>query len=109
MFVFVPLDDFSLIKKISQLVLFVCLEFFVPTENCFHSFRDVTIASEGLQFVIYTLHTDLHTLCLAFGSRSVITCFNDLGPLRLEFEHQTFPMRGERSNPMHHRRVEMPT
>ena len=34
----------------------------------------------------------------------VTTCFNDLGLSRLEFEHPTFRMRGERSNQLRRHR-----
>ena len=46
---------------------------------------------------------DTHTYCRVFGSRAVATCFND-GLSRLWFEHPTFRLRGERSNPLRHRR-----
>ena len=35
---------------------FVCLEFIVPLEN-FHSYREVTITSEGLQMLTYPRHS----------------------------------------------------
>ena len=38
-----------------------------------------------------------------FGSGAVTTCFYDLGLSLLEFEYQTFRLRGERSNPLLHR------
>ena len=50
---------------------------------------------------VYTGHLRgpvTHTYCCAFGSGAVTTCFNDLGLSRLEFEHPTFRLRGERSN-----------
>ena len=80
-----------------------------------HSFEDVTITSEGLQILTYApaLMTfvqwgffivsnllwqgasvsnghlrNTHTYCRAFGSGAVITCFNELGPSPLGFEHQ---------------------
>ena len=34
-----------------------------------------------------------------FGSGALTTCFYDLGLSRLEFEHPTFRLRGDRSNP----------
>ena len=40
----------------------------------------------------------------AFGSRTVTTCFNDLGLSGLEFQHPLFRLRGERSIPLRHRR-----
>ena len=47
---------------------------------------------------------DTHTYCRAFGSGGVTTCFYDLGLSRRGFEHPTFRSRGERSNPLPHRR-----
>ena len=34
----------------------------------------------------------------------ITTCFYDLGLSRLGFEHPTFRLRGQRSNPLRHRR-----
>ena len=96
-------------------------------------FGDVTIAGEGLQFLIYARHLqplssrvlyrapptvtrgirflvywqspwtrDIHTYCRAFGSRTVTTCFNDLGLSLLGFEHPNLRLR-LRSNPLYHR------
>ena len=45
-----------------------------------------------------------HTYCWEFDSGAVTTCFNDWGLSRLGFEHPTFRLRGERSNPLRHRR-----
>ena len=42
---------------------------------------------------------DTHTYC-----RAVTTCFYDLGPLRLGFEHPIFRLRDQRSSPLRHRR-----
>ena len=39
-----------------------------------------------------------------FSSGAVIICFNDICLSRLGFEHPTFRLRGERSNPLRHRR-----
>ena len=39
--------------------------------------------------------------CLCSGA--VTTCFDDLGLLRLEFEHITFRLRGERAYRLRHR------
>ena len=47
---------------------------------------------------------DTHTYCQAFSRGAVTTCFYDLGLSRLGFEHPTFRLRGERSNPLPHRR-----
>ena len=44
-----------------------------------------------------------HTYCRAFSSGAVTTCFYKLGVLRLGFEHPTYHLRGERSNPLRHR------
>ena len=47
---------------------------------------------------------DTHTSCRAFGSEAATTGCNDLGLSRLGFEHPIFCLRGERSNPLRHRR-----
>ena len=47
---------------------------------------------------------DTHTYCRAFGSRSVTICFFGLGMPRLGFEHPNVLLKGERSNPLRHRR-----
>ena len=44
------------------------------------------------------------SVTLTFSSGAVTICFYDLGLLRLKFEHPTFRLRGERSNPLRHRR-----
>ena len=76
-----------------------------------HSYGDVTIRAAN--FVLYMLVThghwavrvrDTHTYCWAFSSGAVTTCFYDLVLSWLNFEHPTFRMRGERSNPLRHRR-----
>ena len=46
----------------------------------------------------------IHTYCRAFSTGAVTTRFYDLGLSRLGFEHQTFCLRDQRSNPLHHRR-----
>ena len=55
---------------------------------------------------VYNAHSgprDTRTYCRAFGSGTVTTCFfYDLGLSRLRFEHPTFRLRGERSNPLCH-------
>ena len=89
----------------------------------FHSYEDVTITCERLQILIYARHswplsseflsvpnllwhgwpmtlTPIAERC----SGAVTTCFNDLGLYRLLFEHPNFRLRGERSNPLCHRR-----
>ena len=50
---------------------------------------------------------DTHISCRVFGSDVVTTCFNSLGPSQMEFEHQTFRVRGEHSNRLHHLRRRM--
>ena len=40
----------------------------------------------------------------AFSSGAVTTCFYDLGLSRRGFEHPTFRLRGQRSNPLRHNR-----
>ena len=46
------------------------------------------------------------TYCRAFSSGAVTSCFYDLGLSRLGFENPTFRLRGQRSNPVRHRRDE---
>ena len=48
--------------------------------------------------------SDTHICCRAFSSGAVTTCFYDLHLSRLGFEHPTFRLRGQRSNPLRHRR-----
>ena len=98
---------------------FVCSEFFVPFEN-FHSFADVTIAGERLQFLTYARHSwplssegslACHTYCdtghlfimvisedpwhsnlmRSVWQWSCHYLFNDLSLSRLGFEHQLEP------------------
>ena len=45
---------------------------------------------------------DIHTYCRVFGSEAVTICLNDLGMSRLGFEHPTFRLRYQRSNPLRH-------
>ena len=45
-----------------------------------------------------------HTYRRVFSSGAVTTCFYDLGLSRLGFEHPTFRLRGQRSNPLRHPR-----
>ena len=108
----------------------VCLEFFVPLENfpliwrshhcrwrnanfdlcsalmaidhwrC-HTYQDtghpfIIIISEGLW------HS--HLMPSQCCSGAVFICFNDLRLSRLGFEHPTYRLRVERSNPLRHRR-----
>ena len=106
---------------------------FSSHSRIFHSFGDDTIAGEGLQILTYAQHLwplssggslachtycdtgfpfiivtprtcDTDTLCRAFSSGADTTFFNDLGLSQLGFEHQTFRLRGQRSNPLRHRR-----
>ena len=49
----------------------------------------------------------IHTCCRAFGSGTVTTCYGDLGPSGLGFEHPTFRMRVERSYRLDHRGVKV--
>ena len=47
---------------------------------------------------------DTHTYCRALSSGAVATCFYDLCLSRLKIEHQTFRLRGKRSNQLRQRR-----
>ena len=110
-------------------------EYFSSHSRDFHSYGDVNITGEGMQFLTYVRHLlplgsegslarhnfcdtghllimvrssprtrETHTYCRACCSGAVTTCFNDIGLLRLGFEHPTFRLRGERSIPLRHRR-----
>ena len=46
---------------------------------------------------------DIDTYCRTFDRGAVITCFNVLSLWRLGFEHPTFRLQGERSNPLRYR------
>ena len=61
-----------------------------------------SLSSEGsLVCHTYSPRTrDTHTYCRAFDSGAVTTCFNYLGLSRLGFEHPTFRLWYERSNPL---------
>ena len=82
----------------------------------FHSYRHVTITSEGPQTLTYARHSSslsserykaCHTNCdtghpfimvISVSSGAVTTCFNDLGLWRLGLlELPTFRLRGQRS------------
>ena len=95
----------------------------------FHSYGCVIFTGEGFQILTYARHAwplnsegskptvtrnmrlwcssprtrDTHTYCRAFGNGAVTTCLNDLGLLRLGFDHPTFRLRRERSNRLRHR------
>ena len=108
----------------SHPLLFVCLGFSSHSRMC-HLYRDVTFAGEGLQILTYARHSwpfssegslachtnssartsDTLTYCRAFGSGVVTTCFYDLRPSWLGFDHPTFRLRSERSNPLRHAAV----
>ena len=96
--------------------LFACLEY----SRIFPSFGEVTIIGKRLQILIMlgtyghwavgvpypatpTVTRDTYTYCQAFGSETVTTCLNELDLSRLEFEHPTFRLRGERFNSLRHR------
>ena len=105
--------------------LFVCLEFLVPLENFSLVWRrhhcqwraanfDLCSALMAIeQWGFFSLpHLLWHgttvyngrlrgPVTLTFGRWAVTTCFNDLGLKRLGFEHPTYRLRGERSNPLY--------
>ena len=111
--------------------LFVCLDF-LSHSRIFHSFGEVNTFGEGQPILTYARHlwplsTEgsiachtycdtghlfimiiskgvWHFLCQSFGSWAVFTCLNDIRLSRLGFEHPTYRLRGERSNPLRHRR-----
>ena len=103
--------------------LFVWLEFGVchPTRECFthmetsplpihdtHSHWAVSViwratptVTQGVRLLWSSprIH-DTRTCCRGFSSGAVATCFNQLGLSRLGFEHPTYRLRGECSNPL---------
>ena len=113
--------------------LFVCLRLFVPLENFSPIWRH-HLAGEGLQILSYSRHSwplssegslACHIYCdtghpfLMVISKEPVTLepiaerltvelslpfFYDIGLSRLRFEHPTFCMRDERSNPLCQRR-----
>ena len=50
---------------------------------------------------------DTQTYCWAFDSAAVTTCINELGLLRLGFEHPTFRLQDQRSDRLRHRRGQL--
>ena len=97
----------------------------------FRSYGDVTSTGERLQILTYARHSQplssegslachndcvlsvydghlrgphTHTYCRAFGSGAVTTCFYSyvLRLLRMGFEHPTFRLRVESSDPLRH-------
>ena len=111
---------------------FVCLFVwsFSSHSRIFQSFGDITIAGEGLPILTYAQHLwpssssgwlACHTYCDT-GHLFIMVIFEDpwhshLMPSvcqwnchylsRLGFEHPTFRLRGECSNPLRHRRVKL--
>ena len=51
-----------------------------------------------------TVTRGIRLYCQALSSRTATTCFYHLRLSRLEFEHPTFRLRDQRSNPLRHRR-----
>ena len=114
-------------------VLLVCLWFIIPLENfsliwrrhhCRWRTANVDLCSALMaicieQWGFFTVpHLLCHRACVYNGHLrerltltciaergAVTTCFHNLGLSRLEFEHPTFRLRVQRSNPLRHRRV----
>ena len=112
--------------------IFFCLGFIVPLENLYtyiliwrrhqygeglqiltyarHSWREGFLACRtycdtGHPFIMVISYDPWHlTCCRAFSSVAVTTCFKDSGVSRPGFEHPTFRLRGQRSNPLRHHR-----
>ena len=110
-----------------QSIKFVCLGFFVPLENHsliwrHHHYRFDLCSAPYVQWAVRVLKhatpitvtrgvrllwsspicRDTHTYCREFGYGAVTTCFYDLGPSRLGFEHLTLHLRGELSSQLCH-------
>ena len=63
-----------------------------------------TFCDTGLPFIMVISENPWHShLMLTVWQWSCHYLFNDLRLLRLEFEHPTFRLHDERSNPLHHR------
>ena len=100
-----------------SMMCFVLFEFNIPLENISHIWRRRhywwwavnktyarhlrSLSSLGCPFIMI-IH-DTHTFCRAFSSWAVTTCCYGLGLSRLGFEHTTFSLRGQCSNPLRHR------
>ena len=104
--------------------LFVCG--FSSNSRIFHLYGDVTIASEELQILTFGRHSwplnsDSSLACHTYCHFIIVisehpwhshltpsvwqwSCYYDLGLSRLIFEHLTFRLWDERSNPLRHRR-----
>ena len=67
-------------------------------------FSGHTYCDTAHPFIMIISEDTHHTLCRAFDSVAVTTCFNNLVLLRLGFEHTTFRLWGERSKSLRHRR-----
>ena len=108
--------------------LFVCLS---SHSNVFHSYRDVTITGKGLQIFTFAWYLGLfssegalacHTYCdtgypfimvisedprhTPIAKRLAVEVSLEWGLSQMGFEHPTFryPLRGERSNRLRHKR-----
>ena len=108
------------------LCLFVCLGFIVPLQNFSLIWRrhhywwraanfDLCSALMAIeQWRFFSMpHLELHgasvPVTLTPSSGAVTTWFYDLCLSRLGFEHPTFCLRGQRSNPLHHHRSHIST
>ena len=66
-------------------------------------FRCHTNCDTGHPFIIHVMVTPEDPWhCLALDNGAVTTCFHDLDPSQLGFEHPTFRMQGKRSNRLRH-------
>ena len=110
----VPLENFSIIWRrnhyrwrAASFVLCLALmaieqwEYFIVPHLLWHGGG----GGRGHPFIWLSLRTrDTYTYCWAFSSGADPSCFYDLGLSRLRFEHPTFRLRGDCSNPLRHRR-----
>ena len=107
---FVYLDNFSLILETSLLPIKGCT--FLPMLDTYDQWAMRFFSVPHLLWhgpSVYNGHlrgpVTLTLNAEPFVSGTVTTCFYDLGLSWLGFQHPTIRLRGELSNPLHHRRA----
>ena len=89
--------DVTIIRKGLLILTYAqCLQLLSSeASSVFHTYCDM-----GHLWIWSSLRTcNTHYCCLVFGSRAVTTCINNLGEWRKGFEHPTFCMQAECSEP----------
>ena len=105
---FVPLENFSLIWRRHHdwwraANFNLCSALMVIEQSGFVSMPHLMWHGASVYMVISVHPWHSHLYCREFGSGAATTCFYDWGLSRMEFEHPTFRLRGEGSNPLRHR------